>query len=142
MSKRKELRALHEALADSVLSSSDDDLIEEVRQEGLDPDAVADRTRALLLTTVKTFQQRALVAARQQHQEETARLATRRFRLPASPAERRQLLEAVIAQHQQAGQMLIAQHREFKEMTDEDVESWLQQFGHLGLLDMKSEDDQ
>jgi hypothetical protein len=31
--------------------------------------------------------------------------------------------------------MLIAQHREFKELTDEDVESWLQQFGALGLLE-------
>jgi hypothetical protein len=35
--------------------------------------------------------------------------------------------------------MLIAQHRDFTEMTDDDVESWLQQFGALGLLDAEAE---
>ena len=59
------------------------------------------------------------------------------FQLPTSSGERRQLLEAVIARHQQADRMLTAQHRDFKEMTDDDVESWLQQFGALGLLDAK-----
>ncbi|MCX6543521.1 MAG: hypothetical protein NTV05_03805 [Acidobacteria bacterium] len=142
MSKRTELRALHDALAESVLCSSDEELIEEVREEGLNPDAVAEDMRALLFRTLKTFQQRALVAAREQHREKAARLAAKSFRLPTSPAERRQLLDAVIAQHQQAGRMLTAQHRDFNEMTDEDVESWLQQFGHLGLLDAKPETDE
>ena len=49
------------------------------------------------------------------------------------------LLDVTIAQHQQAGRMLTAQHRDFTKMTDEDVESWLQQFGALGLLDAKPE---
>jgi hypothetical protein len=137
MSKRDELRAFREALADAVLSASDDELIEEVRDEGLDPNAVAEETRALLLKTVKDFKQRALIAAREQHRQKTARLAAQRFQLPSSPKERRQLLHAVIAQHQQAGRMLIAQHRDFEELTDEDVESWLQQFGALGLLEPK-----
>jgi hypothetical protein len=139
MSKQDDLRALRKGLADSVLSASDEELIDEVRDEGLDPDAVAEETRALLLKTVKDFKQRALVAAREQHRQKTARLAVQRYQLPFSPEERRQLLDAVIAQHQQAGRMLIAQHRDFKEMTDEDVESWLQQFGALGLIDAKPE---
>ena len=37
--------------------------------------------------------------------------------------------------------MLIAQHREFEELTDDDVKSWLQQFGALGLLDVKPGSD-
>jgi hypothetical protein len=137
MSKRDELRAFREALADAVLSASDEELFEEVRDEGLDPDAVAEETRALLLKTVKEFKQRALLAAREQHRRKIARLAAQRHQLPVSPDERRRLLDAVIAEHQRAGRMLIAQHRDFKEMTDEDVESWLQQFGALGLLDAK-----
>lgn len=135
MSKQDQLRALRKGLADSVLSASDDELIEEVRDEGLDPDAVAEETRALLLKTIKDFKQRALVTAREQHRQKAARLAAERYQLPASPEDRRQLLDAVIAQHQQMGRMLIAQHRDFKELTDDDVESWLQQFGALGLLD-------
>ena len=139
MSKRDELRALREGLADSVLSASDEALIEEVRDEGLDPDAVAEETRTLLLKTVKNFKQRALIAAKEQHQKNVERLAVSQFQLPSTPGERRQLLHAVVAQHQAAGRALIAQHRDFKEMTDEDVESWLQQFGALGLLDKKPE---
>lgn len=137
MSKQDQLRGLRKGLADSVLSDSDDALIDEVRDEGLDPDAVAEETRALLLKTVKDFKQRALIVAREQHRQKTARLETQRYQLPTSPEERRQLLDAVVAQHQQMGRMLIAQHRDFKELTDDDVESWLQQFGALGLLDAK-----
>ena len=58
MSKRDELRALYEGLADSVLSASDETLIEELRDEGLDPDAIAEETRALLLKTVNDFKRR------------------------------------------------------------------------------------
>ncbi len=142
MSKQDQLRALRKSLADSVRSASDDELIDEVRDEGLDPDAVAEETRALLLKTVKDFKQRALVVAREQHRQKAARLAAQRYQLPASTEERRQLLDAVIAQHQQMGRMLIAQHRDFKELTDDDVESWLQQFGALGLLDAKPGTDE
>lgn len=63
MSKQDQLRALRKGLADSVLSASDDELIEEVRDEGLDPDAVAEETRALLLKTVKDFKQRAIASS-------------------------------------------------------------------------------
>lgn len=142
MSKRDELRALHAALAEAVLSASDGELIEEAREEGLDPDALAEETRTVLLKTVKTFKQRALIAAKGQHRRKAAQLAAKRFELPTSPMERRQLLDAVIAGHKHKSRTLVAQHRDFKEMTDDDVESLLQQFGALGLLDAKPELDE
>lgn len=136
MSKKdKALRAFYEEMSESVLQADDAELEEESRERGTSMDADADRMRQLLGSTFKAFQQRALVAARKRHEERTATITTHRFQLPTSPAERRALLDAVIAQHQRAGRMLIAQHREFKELTDEDVESWLQQFGALGLLE-------
>ena len=141
MSKRDELRALQKALSESVLSTPDEQLLEEVKEEGLDPTVVAEETRALLMNTVKRFKQRALFAAKEEHRQKAAQIAARRFRLPESAAEKRQLLDAVIAQHQQAGSMLIA-HRDFTEMTDDDVESWLQQFGALGLLGAETEPDE
>jgi hypothetical protein len=139
MSDEKRIRALFEALADNVESLGDEELLAEVREEGRDPEGVAKQTRLLLQNTVKKFKQRALLAAKQQHKRNEARLAAMRFELPTSSTERRQLLSAVIVRHQQAGRMLIAQHRNFEEMTDDDVESWLQQFGALGLLDIKPE---
>lgn len=142
MSKRDELRALQKSLSESVLSTPDEQLLEEVKEEGLDPLVVAEETRALLLNTVKRFKQRALVAAKEEHRQKAAQIAEQRFRLPADAAAKRQLLDAVIAQHQQAGRMLIAQHRDFTEMTDDDIESWLQQFGALGLLGAEAEPEE
>ena len=136
--KDKALRAFYEEMAESILQADDAELEEEYRESGASMDADADRMRQLLANTFKAFQQRALVAARKKHQEQTTKISARQFQLPVSPQERRALLNAVIAQHQKAGRMVIAQHREFKELTDEDVESWLQQFGALGLLDLKS----
>lgn len=139
MSDEKRICALFDALADNLENLSDEEVLAEVLEEGRDPDDVAKETRLLLQNTVKKFKQRALLAAKEQHQRNEAHLAAMRFELPTSSTERRQLLSAVIARHQQAGRMLMAQHRDFKEMTDEDVESWLQQFGALGLLDIKPE---
>ena len=113
-----------------------------VREEGRAPEDVAAQTRQLLQNTMKKFRQRALVAAREEHEREQARFAAIKCELPKNPKERRQLLDALIAQHQQAGQVLTAQHRDFAEMTDEDVESWLQQFGALGLLNAKPDSNQ
>ena len=137
MSDERKMRAFFEALADNVDSLSDEEVLAEVREEGRPPENVAKQTRSVLQNAVKKFKQRALIAAKEQHQQRAARLTEMRVQLPSSPAERRQLLDAVIAQHQHAGRMLTAQHRDFDEMTDDDVESWLQQFGALGLLDAK-----
>ena len=138
MSKKdKALRAFYEEMSESFLQADDAELEEESQEFGTSMDADAERMRQLLASTFKMFQQRALVAARKKHEERTAKITAQQFQPPANPAERRALLDAVIAQHQQAGRMLIAQHREFKELTDEDVESWLQQFGALGLLEEK-----
>jgi hypothetical protein len=142
MSKKdKALRAFYEEMSESILQADDAELEEESRERGTSMDADADRMRQLLANTFKAFQQRALMAARKKHEETTAKITAQQFQLPASPAERRSLLDAVIAQHQKAGRMVIAQHREFKELTDEDVESWLQQFGALGLLEEKPGSD-
>lgn len=142
MSDERKMRALFEALADNMESLSDAEVLAEAREEGGSPEEIATQARLLLRNTLKKFKQRALVAAKEQHQQKAAHLAVTRFQLPTSQLERRQLLDMVIVQHQQAGRMLIAQHRDFKEMTDDDVESWLQQFGALGLLDAKPESNE
>ena len=133
--KDEALRAFYDEISESILQADDTQLEEEAQESGTSIDADAERMRQLLARTFKSFRQRALVAAREKHEERTAKIAAQECQLPASPAERRALLDAVIAQHQQAGRMLIAQHREFTELTDDDVESWLQQFGALGLLE-------
>jgi hypothetical protein len=134
MSKRKKIRALHDALADSVLSLSEEQLSQEVREEGLDPNAVAEDTRALLLGTVKQFQQRALTKARVEHEAAVQKLQGRRPVFPSNAQARRDLLIGVLTQQPAASGVLTAQWREFSEMTDEDVETALLELAHLGFI--------
>ena len=142
MSHEKDVRSLFEALADSVESLSDEELLAEIHDDGQNPEDVAPQMRLVVRNAVKTFKQRALIAAKEQHRREKAHLAAAEVRLPGSAGERWKLLKAIIAQQQQAGRMLIAQNREFKEMTDDDVKSWLQQFGALGLVKGEPELDE
>src|SRR5437899_1789117 len=49
----KDLRAIYNGLAESILSASDEEILEEVREEGLDPDKEAERVRNVLLSAVR-----------------------------------------------------------------------------------------
>ena len=75
MSDERTMRAFFEALADNVESLSDEELLDDVQEEGRSPEEIARHTRSLLQYTVKKFRQRALVAAKEQHQQAQARLA-------------------------------------------------------------------
>ena len=134
MSKRKKLRALHDALADSVLSLSEEQLSDELKEEGLDPDKVAEETRALLLGTVKQYQQRGLVKAREEHHAAVEKLHAQRPVFPVTAASRRELLIGVLSQQPAASGVLTAQWRDYSEMTDEDVETALIELAHLGFI--------
>ena len=142
MSHEKDINSLFEALADSVESLSDEEVLAEVHDDGQNPEDVARQMRLVVQNTVKTFKQRTLIAAKEQHRREQAHLAGTECRLPGSAGERWKLLKTIIARHQQAGRMLVAQNRDFKEMTDDDVKSWLQQFAALGLVDGAPELDE
>ena len=61
MSEERKMRALFEALADSVDALTDDELLAECREEGRSPEDVASDTRAVMRDAVKGFKQRSLV---------------------------------------------------------------------------------
>lgn len=134
--KLKELQALMAGMVESVLSASDEDILQEAREEGLDPDKVAAKTKDTLLAAVKESKLRKLHEARRQYERSVSAISTRKVTLPSTPAERRTLLAAVFAHNAtiQAG-VLTAQHRELKEMTDADIERLLLELASLGYID-------
>ena len=134
--KLKELQILMAGMVESVLSASDEEILKEAREDGLDPDKDAAKTKDTLLAVVKESKLRKLREARRQYERSVAAITTRKVTLPATPAERRTLLAAVFAHNAaiQAG-VFTAQHRELKEMTDADVERLLIELAALGLLD-------
>lgn len=134
--KLKELQTLMAGMVESVLSASDEEILQEAKEQGLDPNKTAAETKDMLLAAVKEAKLRRLREARRQYDRSIAAISSRKVTLPETPAERRTLLAAFFARNAtiQAG-ILTAQHRELKEMTDADVERLLLELDALGLLE-------
>ena len=59
------LEAMFDALGESICNESDEEILEDLRPAGIDPEAEAARLRTMMLDTVKAFQQRRLIVARE-----------------------------------------------------------------------------
>ena len=136
----KELQAIMYALAESVAEASDEDILTEMQEEGENPEVAAERVRNVLLGAVKDFRQRRLVEAQRQYELHIATMEKKNYILPTSTGERRKLLDLVLSrQPVMRSALLTSQYRDFKDLTDDDVGSYLRQLQELGALDDISE---
>ena len=132
----KELRAIMYALAESIAQASDEEILDEVREEGDNPEIAAEHLRSRLRDTAKAYQQQKLRAAEQQYDARIAGMRHKEYALPTTPEARRTLLAVVLAQRPEMRMALVtAQYRDFTNLTDADVESQLKQLKELGVLD-------
>jgi hypothetical protein len=74
-----ELRAIMDALADSVTDASDETLLAEAREAGEDPGTVAARVRSLLMRAVTDHEQRPLRDAQKTYDERIQSIRSRRY---------------------------------------------------------------
>jgi hypothetical protein len=132
--KEETLRALYEEIAESLAEAPDADIVEECKAEGESVDQVADHVRDVLRSAWKGFQQRSLREAREKYARTAAALKSTAIRLPVTAAERRQLFTGVLSRRPEVGKTIHMQFRDFDQMSDEDIETCLQQFAQLGLL--------
>ena len=130
----EKLASIAAALSDSVIHATDQEVLEEARLIGLEPDAESARLKALLLETVKGYQQRALRQARKAYDAQTKQRETA-FSIPSTPAQRRKLFSFVLAKQPQYADLFTAQHRKFTDLTDSDIESYLEDLDELGVLE-------
>ena len=128
------IRSLYDALAESIVEAADNEILEECRESGESPEKVAAHMRDVLRRAWSDYQQRPLKEARQTYLRAASLVQKSKANLPDTAEERRALLKEILSQRPEAGQTLMAQFRDFEEMTDKDIQSWLEQFGHLGLL--------
>ena len=130
-----ELRAIMEALAESVAEASDEDLLREACEAGDDLRATADRVRGVLKRAAKDFEQQDLRAAERTHAEQVKSLRARPYSLPATPEDRKKLFTLVVTRKPELGRALVTiQNREFKNFTDSDIQRCLEHLGALGVL--------
>jgi hypothetical protein len=129
----EQLQAIFDSTTDSLTEASDQDILDEARLQGLDPDAEATRVKALMLETVRAFQQRALREARKAYDAQSAQTA-KQHSIPNTPSERRELFSFVLTRQPQYAELFTAQHREFTDLTDSDIETYLEDLAELGVL--------
>lgn len=130
-----ELRAIMDALAESVAEASDADILAEAREAGEDPAQTADRVRALLKRVAKAHEQKRLREAQKAYEERVQSIQARPYALPKTPESRRNLFAVVMTRKPEYEALITAQHRDFKDLTDADIQSCLEQLGALGVLD-------
>jgi hypothetical protein len=137
----KELDHLADAVAESLLEVSEEDLLAEAAENGEDVQAISREVNGVLRATLKRFKQRKLHEAERLREEKLKKLFEGECALPRTPAERRGLLNSVLSRNPSLGDALTAQHRNFHDLSDEDVESYLKQLHALGAFreDDKSE---
>lgn len=132
---RGELREVMNALAEAVAEASDEELLAEAQEAGLDLEAEAESVRAVLRRSVEKFKKRKLEQARRDYELAASALFTKTYHLPETSRERRDLLTNILAAKPQMQGMLTVQFRELDQLSDEDVESSLRKLAELGMLD-------
>lgn len=131
----EDLARIMGGLAESTLGISDEEMAEELREEGDAPERVADEVRGVLRRAVKAHRQRDLLAAQRAYEERLRRLGRKKYALPESAAGRRDLLMGLLAGNPNVRSLLTAQNRDFTDLPDAEVTSYLEQLHELGVLD-------
>lgn len=121
--------------AESVLDATDQEILEEMRLAGDDPEQAAEQLRALLRDAAERGRKHRLAVWQERWKRSVTRIEALDLRLPATPAERLDLLYAVVEAEPQLRQMITVQHHELKDLPDEDVSRYLRQLADLGALD-------
>jgi hypothetical protein len=123
------------ALAEAVAEVSDQELLAEASEAGIDLEAEAESVRALLHRSVDKLKKRKLEQARRDYELASTALFEKKYKLPETPREKRELLTNILLARPQMQGMLTVQFRELDQLSDEDIESSLRKLAELGVLD-------
>ena len=135
----EKLGALLDAIEENILQASDEEIIEEKKASGEDPEAAARHVQSIIQSGIKKQRQKKLRAAREGYNQAIVRQQRRTPMLPDDPVERRALLDAVLASKQSVPRGITMAFREGKHMSDDDVTSILEDLIELGILSDEEE---
>lgn len=130
------LTQLLDFLAESVLEMSDEALLTEAREEGEEPEAIAQRVTAVIDGAVAAAARKKRSQLREAYEAKTASIRDRVLRLPETMAEQLGLLKSVLAANPRLRPALTLQHRALDGLSEADVEGYLRKLHELGLLDL------
>ena len=124
--------------AEAIMTMSQEELDEEIRESGLDPQEFGEEARKVVAEALGAHNEHALARSRQTHHEAVTSLKRVRLTLPTTMKDKLELLKACLAHHQYLKPaVLTGQHRILSDMAPSDVDSLLRQLQVLGLLKFK-----
>ncbi|HNP81654.1 MAG TPA: hypothetical protein PKN47_09360 [Nitrospira sp.] len=140
--KSKSIHLQYERVLDlqteAIMSLSEEELDEEIRESGLEPQELEEETRRVVAEALGRHNEQALARSRQTYQKEATLLKRVRLSLPTTMKDKLELLKACLAHHQYLKPaVLTGQHRKLSDMAPSDVDSLLRQLHVLGLLKFK-----
>jgi len=128
----QELADIVNALAESTLEMSDEEIELEIREEGLDPKIVAEQVREIMKNTVKSCRQRLLIEAEREYEKRINAMKVANYSIPESPSAQRDLITSILASSPQLVRgLLTAQSRDFNSLPDEDLPAFVTQLMSL-----------
>ncbi|HKM80338.1 MAG TPA: hypothetical protein VJY15_05190 [Candidatus Acidoferrum sp.] len=131
---RRPLDGILEGLSESVAREDPEELLEEARTAGQGPGSIAQRLKDIALAALKKFEQRKLETAREAYYLRATKGPENKASVASTPDERKRQLSAILQSNPEIGAVLTAQHREFESLSDEDVQSALEDLAELGFL--------
>jgi hypothetical protein len=131
-----QLKAMADALSQSITDASDQEIQEDARLTGIDLDANAARLKQMLTDTAKRFHKRKFYEAQTAYSQEVQKIQSRShaYQLPETTLGRRALLQSIAAQQAQRGIPLTVHGRDLEALPDSDVTSLLEELASLGML--------
>lgn len=139
---QRELSGIMNAISESVAATPPEVLLAECRDEGIDVEVAATRTKSVLADAIKRHKQQKLREARQEYEARVRSMQSTVYSLPQSMKTKRDLLAAVFKMKPEFRGILTAAARDFRELSDADVDLALRQLQDLGALgDLSSQDD-
>ena len=133
-SSKMDIEALFGNLAGAVEQASPEDLLAEAKAAGQDTAQIAAEVKNTLFEAVRGFEQRKLYAARSAYRTRSTARHTRRFVMPSTPAGRLRMLTDAATKDKRVARVT-AKYRDLKELSDEDVQSALEDLMELGAFD-------
>lgn len=130
------LHALMVVLADRQMSLSDTEVFDDAIADGIDVRAEASEVRGALLAGLLSAKRQRLMDAQTAHKEAVTSIKATTLQLPRDRAARRALLASALQRRPEMREAMVTlQHRNFDSLSEDDIESALQQLHHLGILD-------
>jgi hypothetical protein len=137
---KMDLKILFGNLIEAVEQASPEDLLAEAKAAGQNTEQIAADVKNTLLDAVLSFEQRKLHAARSAYRTRSTARRTRRFVMPATPAERLRMLTDAATRDQRVAK-ITAKFRDLTKISDDDVRSAIEDLMELGAFDDIAEQD-